>query len=109
VGSDLDEVEVLLTGDALRVAQSKDAQLRSIDADESTGLRSDLLVDARSIGSGYLLHLPLVHGQAIKNPRAMTAIGETRPTHADGSKLLCLTRQLPYGAVQVGAHVLPRF
>jgi hypothetical protein len=66
VGSDLDEVEVLLTGDALRVAQSKDAQLRSIDADESTGLRSDLLVDARSIGSGYLLHLPLVHGQAIK-------------------------------------------
>ena len=59
VGGNLHEVQTLVVGDAQSVAHAEQAQLGAVDADQATSARSDLPVDAGTIVSGYLLHLPL--------------------------------------------------
>ena len=57
VRSDLDEVEVLLVGDALRVANVEEPQLRAIDTDQAAPRRGDLVIDARVIVLSYFRYL----------------------------------------------------
>jgi hypothetical protein len=86
VGSDLHEVEVLLVGDALGVANAEQTKLGTIDADQAAGTRVDLVVDARTLVLGYLLHLPSSVPHGIKKlPQPCQPRRQTPPVVGNSS------------------------
>ena len=54
VRSDLHEVEVLLVGNALCVANAEQSKLGAIDANQTASTCGDLVIDARTLVLGYL-------------------------------------------------------
>ena len=79
VRGDLDEVETLVVCDAQGVANTKEAELGTVDADESARARSDLPVDARTVVSGYLTHLPFVEALPGRHRKKMCIRDRVRP------------------------------
>ena len=63
VGSDLDQVETLVVGDALGIADGEQAELRAIDANQTARRCSDLVVDAGVIRLSYF---PYLHSDVYK-------------------------------------------
>ena len=57
VGSDLDQVETLIVGDALGIADGEQAELRAIDANQTARRCSNLVVDAGVIRLSYFPYL----------------------------------------------------
>ena len=55
VGRNLHQVKPLFIGDALRIADAEETELRSIYADQTAGGSGDLVIDAGVIRLSYVL------------------------------------------------------